>query len=250
MSKQDFDAKKAIFKATPESEVDYPDMPVDEALQESEDLYVWCNPHDKELLVKAALDWKLVEDLPIRTGACRYAESKWQEESKTKKEARIVWEEKYPEVKELREELLHHFRFAYAKHPDLMASVKKIMEGDSQADTIQDLSDLSVLGKANKELLKTIGVDLGLLDQAASLSEESAQLLAKSRGVQSEKNEFRVLRDKAFWHMQEAVDEIYRVGQYVFWKDEDRLKGYYSKYKRRKRKRKSKNPDKGQGTEV
>ena len=242
MSKESFDSKKAVFDAIPESEIKYPDVPVDEALQEAEELYVWCL-HDKELLVKASLDWKLVKDLPIRTDACRYAESKWLEESNEKKEAQLAWKEKLPEAKDLRDELLHHFKFAYEKYPSLKATVKKISEGDSQADMIQDLSDLAVLGKANPEPLKAISIDLALLDKAEVLSKESASLRAMAHGSKSEKNQSRIIRDKAYLHLQEAVEEIYRVGQYVFWKDDDRLKGYYSKYKRKKSKKKKKDGD-------
>ena len=53
-------------------------------------------------------------------------------------------------------------------------------------------------------------------------------------------NEKKVLRDKAYAHMKEAVDEIRRCGQYVFWKDKQRLKGYRSQYIKMKNKSRKK----------
>lgn len=48
----------------------------------------------------------------------------------------------------------------------------------TNADMIQDLSDLAALGKANTEPLIKIGMDLTLLDKAEKLSGEMAKLLA------------------------------------------------------------------------
>jgi hypothetical protein len=48
------------------------------------------------------------------------------------------------------------------------------------------------------------------------------------------KNKLKKVRDKAFTYMKEAVDEIRIHGQYVFWKDEQRFKGYVSRYHKNK----------------
>ena len=49
-------------------------------IQEAENLYVWIE-EDKELLLAKGLDWEMfIEDLPIRTGACRYAQAMWMKE--------------------------------------------------------------------------------------------------------------------------------------------------------------------------
>ncbi len=242
MSKEHFDLKKAIIEAIPENLVNYPGIPVEVALQEAEDLYVWCQ-QDKDLLVKAGLDWKLAEDLLARTGACRYVQSQWQKEYRSLEQAQKDWAEKSPAAYDLRDELNHHFFFAYAKIPDLYARVQKIAEGSTHADMIQDLSDLAALGKANPEPLKAINIDLSLLDKAETTAPEMAQLLANANGKKMEDNKMRLLRDKAFYYMKEAMDEIRRVGQYVFWKDEQRRKGYVSKFNKVKKHGKAKNGD-------
>jgi hypothetical protein len=42
----------------------------------------------------------------------------------------------------------------------------------------------------------------------------------------------REMREKVYTFMKQAVDEIRESGQYVFWREEDRKKGYVSAYKK------------------
>ena len=57
-----------------------------------------------------------------------------------------------------------------------------------------------------------------------------ADLLSQVNGERDSDNQFKVMRDKAYTHLKEAVDEIRSCGKYVFWWDENRLKGYGSRY--------------------
>lgn len=232
MSKANFDEKLPEITAIPTEDVKQPNMPIGEAVQEAENLSAWAE-EDKAALTKAGLDWALVEDLPIRAGACRYAQSIWARESQSREEAQQEWKEKSPEAFALRDELLHHFTFAFRKRPDLITRVQAIREGGSSADMLQDLSDLNVLGQENKDLLKAIGLDLKLLNTAAQTADELSALLAKANGEVSEDDDAKELRDRAYTYMKLAVDEIRNTGQYVFWRDEDRKKGYVSSYKKR-----------------
>lgn len=232
MTKEQFEVKKAAIEAIPDKQAVYPNMPVDTALQEAEDLHVWCLT-DKEALLKGGLDWTLVDDLPNRTGACRYIQSEWMKEFNSLKEAQKEWKLKSPAAFELRDLLVHEFFHAYFKYPDLYARTQKISEGDSNADMIQDLSDLAALGKANPEPLQKISFNESLLDTAEATSTQMATLLAYANGDKQSSNTMRLLRDKAYAHLKEAVDEIRRCGQYAFWKNEQRLKGYASMYYKR-----------------
>ena len=69
-----------------------------------------------------------------------------------------------------------------------------------------------------------------MLDIANATSAEMADLLAKANGSRMSDNKLKTLRDQAYTHMKEAVDEIRRHGQYVFWRNEARKKGYVSRY--------------------
>lgn len=237
MSLKDFNAKLKVITALRDEDVKHPNMPVGEAVQEAENLVAWCQD-DKAGLIKAGLDWLLVEDLPMRAGACRYAQSIWARESQSREEAQKEWSEKSPAAFDLRDELLHHFLFAFRKEPDLMRKVQLIREGGSNADMLQDLSDLSILGKENKKLLEAIGLDVKILNEAALQADDLSVVLANANGAAGDDADVKEMRDKAYTYMKQAVDEIRSTGQYVFWRDEDRKKGYVSAYfKRRNQKR-------------
>lgn len=234
MSKQNYDAKLEAITAISDEDVKSPDMPLSQSVQEAEDLSVWCEA-DEKALKKAGLDWALVEDLPFRAGACRYAQSLWAREGQSVEDAQKEWKEKSPEAYDLRNELLHHFTFAYRDDDGLISKVQAIRAGHTNADMLQDLSDLKVLGKDNPAPLKAKGVDLKLLDKAGQMADNMSAVLARANGESGDDGEYKDMRDRSYTHMKEAVDEIRATGQYVFWRDDDRKKGYVSAYKRRHR---------------
>jgi hypothetical protein len=229
MSKEHFDIKQVAIEAITDKETVIPAMPVAIALQEAEDLFEWCQP-DKERLTLAGIDWNLVIDLPLRIGACRYAQSVWQKEYKSIEDSQKEWLAKSPAVYEMRDDILHHFFHAYRKNSDLLSKVQKIAEGSSHADMIQDLSDMAVLGTGNPEPLKAIGFDMSQLEIAVETSSAMADLLAKANGARLSDNKLKTLRDKAYTHVKQAVDEIRHHGRYAFWRNEERKKGYVSRY--------------------
>ncbi len=239
MSQEDYNAKLSAFTALPKEEIKIPNMPVAEAIQEAENLVAWCED-DQAGLTNAGLDWLLVGDLSVRAGACRYAESIWGKEFRTREDAQKEWKAKSPVAFDLRDVLVHDFLFAFREHPDLKSKVQAIAEGGSNADMLQDLSDLSVLGKENQALLEAIGSDVTKLDTAAQNAGELSALLAQANGEADDNGDTKILRDKAYSYMKAAVDEIRATGQHVFWRDEDRLKGYVSYYHKRKNRSKRK----------
>ena len=248
MSKEEFELKKEILESISAGDVKNPNMPIDVALQEAEDLLVWC-VSDEDKLTKGGLDWALVDDLPVCIGACRYIQSQWRKEYRSIKEAQKEWGQKSPAAFKLRKELLHHFKHAFFKRPDLLAKVKKIAEGNSNADMIQDLSDLAVLGNDNKDLLTNTLMELSMLDKAAATSDSLSVVLANANGERLKNNATKLTRDRAYAHMKVSVDEIRRCGHYVFWRDEFRMKGYTSRYYRLRNQSRSKNKQSKADTE-
>ncbi|MDZ7608592.1 MAG: hypothetical protein U5K79_24085 [Cyclobacteriaceae bacterium] len=234
MSKSNYDSKLREIQVLPDDITKQPGLPVGEAVQEAENLVAWCQA-DKTMLTGAGLKWSLVEDLPVRAGACRYAQSIWARESQSKEEAQKEWRNKSPQAFALRDELLHHFSFAYRNDADLMAKVQTIREGSSNADMLQDLSDLHVLGAQFPDPLRAIGMDMTLLDTAANTSDELSVVLGRSNGENGADTGAKIIRDKAFAYMKMAMDEIRATGQYVFWRDENRDRGYVSTYFKRKK---------------
>lgn len=233
---QDFNTKLEAIEALTSDEVKQPNIPVDRFLQEGENLYHWCK-QDKDALVAAGLNWALAEDLPVCLGALREAQSRWNAERHSQEEAGIEWAAKAPGSYDLRDSMVHTFRYAFRDKDDLLGRISVIADGDGHADMIQDLNDLAVLGRENINKLETIHYDSTVLDTAATLADELAALLAVVNGDRQEHSETKTLRDKAYTLCRNSIDEIRACGKYVFWRQPDRLKGYASEYYRRQNKK-------------
>ena len=230
---EDYNMKLEVIKAIPDDQIKPPNsIPVGIYNQEAEELYKWCQDDKDELTVKG-LDWTLVEDLPVRCGALREASTNWSREWRTREEAEKLWLMESPKGYDLRNQIAHHFYYAFQDSPSLISKVNSYLEGSTHAEMIQCLNDLSGLGKANQELLTNIGFDLTMLDLAAQKSDELASIYAEATRDRKDFSELKKIRDQAFTHVKEAVDKIRKCGQYVFWRNPSRVKGYRSDYLRR-----------------
>ena len=228
-STTDYNELLAIISAINSADVLTLNIPVNVFVQEAENLYHWCLD-DQPVLTRAGLDWDLVLSLPARAGACREAQSLWVKERNTRQEAEQAWKDQAPAAFDLRNQLLHNFRFAFRKFDGLLTRVDEIAQGDTNSDMVQDLNDLSVVGKANTEPLAVINFDLPMLDTAADVSDRMGDLLGATNGERKEDSEAMLIRDKAFTYLKQAVDEIRECGKFAFWRTPERLKGYNSDY--------------------
>jgi len=228
---QNFEALKETIEAVDEKQVLIPDTPVDVFNQEAEDLYQVALV-DKEQLMARGLSEETIDLLPQAAGACRYAEANWNKERNEKQEAEREWKEKSPEAYELRSDLIHELEFAFVENKELLSAQDRIKDGNGHADMIQDLVDLSVLGKEQTELLNQTNFDATLLVRAETVADEISVILARANGTKDENNKAKVLRDKAYTYLKAIVDEVRRYGKFVFRKDEEHLAKYASEYGR------------------
>ena len=234
MSKQHYDQLLPVLSAIPGEEIMIPNIPVDVYLQEAYDLEAWIQG-DHKILQKAGLEPAFIAELPLRAGALRHAQSIWMKEQYSQEEAEREWNEKSPDIYDLKNSLEASFRFAFRRRADLLSKVQLIEEGYGHADMVQDLSDLAVLGKANANLLQAIGMNMKELDLAESQSSEMATLLGRVNGDKFDDSEAKVMRDRAYIHLKRLMDEIRVTGKYVFRKDKEKLRGFVSAYHRRTR---------------
>ena len=228
-STTDYNELLPVLKNMKPADVLTPNIPIDVFVQEAENLYHWCLD-DQQALTKVGLDWNLATTLPSRAGACREAQSLWNKERNTREEAEQAWKEQAPAAFDLRDQLLHDFRFAFRKSEGLLKRVDEIAQGDTNSDMVQDLNDLATLGKANTGLLTSISFDLTRLDLAADLSDRMGDLLGATNGERKEVSETMQIRDKAYTYLKQAVDEIRECGKFAFWRNPERFKGYVSNY--------------------
>ena len=237
---EDYNARLSDIQAIPDEEALEPGIPVDVALQEAENLHHW-SLDDADALAVVGITTDMINDLPVRAGACREAQSVWNKDYRSQQEAQKQWAEQAPEAYAFRDDLLASLRFSYRKDDALLSRVSAITDGSGHADMIQDLNDIAVLGRDNPGPLTAIGFDLTQLDLAATRADELADLLAEANGDKADPNESKIIRDKAYTYMKALVDEIREAGKYVFRKDKNRLKGYSSEYWRKQNRKNNNN---------
>lgn len=232
MSKAQFEAIKRVLKAIPSKEVGAPKIPVDTFLQEAFDLYEWSK-EDTDALYAAGLEDGLLEDLLVRARALQYIQALWNKERLSRGPARQALEKQLPKAHALKNDLEAAFRFAFRKHPRLLNKVQQIEKGSTEANMIQDLNDLAVLGRSQLPLLEAIGFDIEKLHQSADLCRTISRLRAEVNSARKS-NQTKDLRDRAYSHLKTAVDEVRTTGRYVFRNKEERGLGYRHRYLARK----------------
>ena len=229
---KDYNKKIEVIKTITDDQIKTPHhVPVGIYIMEAYSLYSWCQD-DKEELTAKGLDWTLLEDLQVRCGALRQAEAQWQLEQKSRRRAEKIWVRESPKGYDLRNELIHHFNYAFRDDSSLIGWVKEIAGRLTHSGMIQGLKDLSVLGRANQELLTKIGFDLSLLDLASQKADDLDSKYAAGSWDSEDYLEAKKIRNQAFTHLKEAVDLIREYGRYVSWRNPARLKGYRSDYRR------------------
>lgn len=223
----DFELWKDQIENLPPSDVNLPALPIDDFAASSETLAVEA-AEDRDELAGAGMDIMIIDDVSPLSGALRYCQALWMSEYRVQQEARKQWKEQSHKAYEFRDGLLHHLSFAYRDNEDIKKKVMRIREGGSNADMVQDLIELAVLGEKYPEQLTAINFDVAQLEQARTLSQEMAELLAASNGSNDENSVTKLQRDKAYTLLADKVRTIREYGQYVFWQDEDRKKRYYA----------------------
>lgn len=133
-----------------------------------------------------------------------------------------------------RKDLVRAMRFLFRKDPKVSAKIAGLTKGESSADIIQSLFNISVFGREKSEFLSAANFDLAGLDSAEQLSREMSALLAAVNSLRRSYSEMLKERNRAYTHLKEAVTEIKSHGNYLFRNDPARFRGYTSAYIRKK----------------
>lgn len=235
-NQEDYAAKLAAAQKLKPEELKQSYIPIGIAIQEAEDLCHWAKP-DLEKLQAAGLNPELLEDLPVLAGALREAQSLWMRDVQLREAAEQEWAERSPLAFDTRDRMLHAFRYAFRKDAAILITIDAIAEGGGNADMVQDLNDLAVLGKQHSSEITAIGITVEEIEGLATLSDEMGALLARANGERESINASRDLRDRFYTLMKQVVDEVRDCGKYVFWRDTVRYKGYTSRYNRQHHRR-------------
>lgn len=230
MSIEDLNQLKEALLAIKQESVKKPGQPVDSLVKEVHTLYYWSK-EDMSKLIEVGIKEEELESLLPLSRALRAAESIWLAKKNEQEDVRKLWLLESNQAKELRSILLHSFHYAYKVNPVMSSKLKHIGKGNSNADLIQDLSDLSELGREFSEELVEIGFDLTLLDKASETADRIGNLLGESE-ANNVYHEALDLRNRAYTKLMEVVKKVRGAGQYVFWRNHDRVDGYVSEYQR------------------
>jgi len=227
---EEFTTWEEQIEALPLNDTHLPKVPVDEFAAKAESLANEAKK-DKEELATAGLDISLIDEVGPLAAALRHYQSRWLCEFRTRQESYKEWLEKLPKARKERDEILHHFKFAYRSQPDVLAQVMLIKQRANHSNMIQNLIDLALIGQQNMAQLTAINFNPSRLSKARSLSQNLSLLLAQTNGSAEENSHMKHLRDKAYTLLEKRVNTICDFGRYVFWKNKDRRKKYLHNFK-------------------
>jgi hypothetical protein len=228
---QNFEKLLPKLNAIAQRDIRPPDMPIDQAVKEGE--IMAAAAQDAVTLTAIGLGADVIDETGCAVSALRYAEAKLVSELGEIKEAAKQWRVEEPAGFELRDDLLAAAGYALRDIDDAMKSVKRIRQGTSGSDMVQDLLALSELGKKYLTQLKVINFEPALLDTATEKAAMLGSLYAKAF-IERGSKEAKVMRDRAFTYMRIVMSEILTAAEYAFRKDRSRLDYYYSSYRSRR----------------
>jgi len=145
--------------------------------------------------------------------------------------AREAWGNLSPKGYELRDELIHAYRYGYRNVPAIQQQVDEIEEGSTHDDMLLDLGKLGKIGLDNPAELTAIKFPTTKVELAMQYSDELATLYTEATIGDLGSHPKKIARDVAYADLKAIMDEIYDAGQYLFWKDPVRKKLYVSEYK-------------------
>ncbi len=241
-AKEHYKTKIPVLTAIALEDIKHPHhVPVGIYIQEAQGLYAWVQ-EDKGTLVTNGFNWEWVEDLPVRIGALAGAEAQWQKRKDSRQEDMDTWVKASKGAYELRDKLYQVSKFAARNHPNLLRRLKGIAKSQTNAGMIQDLQNISVFGNESPEIFEAIGFDVEEFETASITCSKVAKLYAAAESAKKDTTRVREMRDRAYTHLKEAVDEIRAYGRFVFRGNKERLVGYRSNHIRKTKARRSTKP--------
>ena len=233
-SDKSFEKLRPVIEALPDDNIVSPTMPPDDIVGEAEELLNTAT-EDKDLLIKGGLESEYIDSLRDRIGAYIVAEAEHRAVAFAKSEAKKEWDDIETKAVEIKRTLMHYMRFVF-KRNNMTAELKSIGEiakGKGRRDLMLDLMDLYKLAQKNVDLLTTVGMDTSLIEDANTMFEKLRSLLGDLNTEPEEVETKKMLVKKAYTYLWDAVDNIREFGQFVFWKDENRLDLYRSDHYQR-----------------
>lgn len=227
-----FETLRERIESLPRSTLRVPDLPVEQAIKEAEVMHLAAQA-DFDRLSITGLGQDSIELLGQSVGALRYAQAQFIGALGERKEAARELKKQLPTARALRRELLAHLAFATRNVPDVAQAIRRIREGRSTSNVMQDLRSLSWLGRKYSDSLIALQFDPAELERAGVLAESIGNLDAAAffeHVTSTAKN----VRDAAFTFMRKQMYGVREAAEFVFRNEREKLEMYYSNYRSRR----------------
>ncbi len=143
--------------------------------------------------------------------------------------AKKEWDAKAPVVKDLKDVIIHDARFIMREmgKKDEVKYLNKIAVGVGHRDLCMDSMELSKFCERHEAELVSGNFNMDLAAEMKQSYDLLSNLLEDLNKAPAEVKEAEIILRKAFTWLHEAVSEIRKYGQHIFWRDE-RLDDYKS----------------------
>jgi hypothetical protein len=195
------------------------DHPVVDTLQEARELSAAERKLGKALYKKSKLTRAVGKSLPDRRALLEAAEAAWTD-ARTRGLTSDLREAR-KEAEGLKRDALAALRHFLEDDEAVQKRVDAIVPGTGVAGLVDDLQRLAGLMDEQGAALAKAELPKDAPTQARALAEQLGTGTAE-RAVDPERQEAQALRNRAFWWLREAMDEIRSAGRYVY-RDDPKL---------------------------
>lgn len=189
------------------------DHPVADTLQEAREIAVALSKLGKEIYKKSRLSKEVGASISARRDLLAAAESAWTEVRTLPLSSDLRAQRKDAEA--LKRDAIAALRYFLAADEDVERRVDGIVLGAGVADLVSDLNQLAELLEKHHAKLTRADLPKRAPERARELAEALGSGSAE-RTVDPEGNAAMALRNRAFWWLREAMDEIRAAGRYVY----------------------------------
>jgi hypothetical protein len=214
-------AAERSLSELPETYAAPPDYSVVTITHEARALEAILLKYGKDLLSGTKLDRKTPAELRARRKALEEAERSWRE-AREAQASRAV-----SRLRKEAEGLVRDVAAAvgyFLEHDErAQRRVDAIREGASDTDRVDDLKRCADLLERHAEALKKADLPKRAPELCRRLAEELAHASAERAAEREDASQSQELRNRAYWHMRELMDEIRAAGRYVFRHEPKRL---------------------------
>lgn len=235
----ELESLRPVLEAIPADEIEAPKLPMAVALQEAHNLEATIEADGvRKRIIAVGLNPVRIDALPAALVAVRQAQSQWmmiRDRANTE-----VQREREARGMELRRELLAVCRWNFREINHVQGGLDAVAQRGGIPGLVQDLQDLALL----IEKYPSVFEDDETFDAPARVA--AARQLASEIGegvagmsARDPHEAAKLLRDRAFTHLDRIVTDIRAAGRYAYRDDPRRMLDFTSDYLRRGRRRRA-----------